>query len=399
MKILCVFGKNAYGDPSRGPGIEYESFIPAIKRLGHEVIFFDSWDRRKYQNFAELNQALLNIVFVERPNIILIVQRLYEIWIETLDILKRMNDVVTIYWATDDSWKYSECSRLIGKYYDGIITTYPGVLSKYYNDGIRNVLLLQWAANAECLQEPLPSSSCVYPVSFIGTAHGSRKKWIKKLANRGIYINCFGYGWENGVIDERHFKKIIRESIISINFANSKGENQIKARTFEVPGYGGFLLTQKAKYIDKYYIDGKEIVIFDNLDDMINKIKYYLAHPNERDKIALAGFQRTKREHTYDKRMYDLINFALSLKKRKNELKNENANKPIIVNNLYEKHRITPLMAILRKILIFLFSAIFGSERGPRAARRFLFELCWRLCKDNVYSSKGIPGRIFYKES
>ena len=37
MKILCVFGRYAYGDPKRGEGYEHANFIPALQALGHEV--------------------------------------------------------------------------------------------------------------------------------------------------------------------------------------------------------------------------------------------------------------------------------------------------------------------------------------------------------------------------
>ena len=37
-------------------------------------------------------------------------------------------------------------------------------------------------------------------------------------------------------------------------------------------------------------------------DDLIEKIRYYLAHPEERERIARAGYERTMREHTAEKR-------------------------------------------------------------------------------------------------
>ncbi len=59
MKILCVMGEHAYGDPLRGEGVEHANFLPALQRLGHEVSFFESFSREPYESFAELNRALL----------------------------------------------------------------------------------------------------------------------------------------------------------------------------------------------------------------------------------------------------------------------------------------------------------------------------------------------------
>jgi len=53
MKILCVFGESQYGNKERGLSTEYFSFIPALKSLGHDVFFFDSWNKDLYNNFVE----------------------------------------------------------------------------------------------------------------------------------------------------------------------------------------------------------------------------------------------------------------------------------------------------------------------------------------------------------
>ena len=47
MRILCVFGRHNYGDPARGEGVEYTHFLPALRTLGHEVEFFESFSRRR----------------------------------------------------------------------------------------------------------------------------------------------------------------------------------------------------------------------------------------------------------------------------------------------------------------------------------------------------------------
>ena len=79
MKILCVFGRHAYGDPARGEGYEYVSFMPALRSLGHEVALFDCFDRAAYRDFAELNRAFLTAVERARPQLIFCVLMGYEL--------------------------------------------------------------------------------------------------------------------------------------------------------------------------------------------------------------------------------------------------------------------------------------------------------------------------------
>jgi spore maturation protein CgeB len=42
---------------------------------------------------------------------------------------------------------------------------------------------------------------------------------------------------------------------------------------------------------------------------------------------------------------------------------------------------------------------VFGTQRGPRAARRLLFELPWRTVGARTYRASGLVGRLFYRES
>ncbi len=392
MKILCVFGKHQYGTPSLGVGIEYSSFIPALKNIGHEVIHFESRDRSSFSNFADLNQAILKTVEHESPDVMLVVQRNYEIWLETLNIIRENTNTATICWTTDDSWKYREVSRFIGKSYHAMTTTYPEILPKYHEDGISNVLLTQWAANSATIREPLHAGNCRYQVSFVGAAHGNRKIRIKELLKNGIDVTCFGNGWENGPVDVEDIPEIMRNSVISLNFANSKGQNQIKARNFEVPGAGGFLLTEAAPGLDAFYISGKEIEIFHNTKDLIEKIKYYLTNPEKRDSIAWAGNERTRQEHTYEMRMRKVLDFAISAKdswlSSKDNLIPE-------FEQAVHAHRNTFFLKALRIILLFPSIILWGKNRGPRAARRLTFELSWRFYGKRTFSASGLPGRMF----
>src|SRR5438093_12710208 len=103
MKVLCVFGKHQYGDPSRGLGIEYAAFVSTLRRLGHEVIHFESWAHRVYSDFAKLNQNLLRPFKRDRPHVMFTVQCAYEICLETLAAIWRHGEVATIRWTPYDS--------------------------------------------------------------------------------------------------------------------------------------------------------------------------------------------------------------------------------------------------------------------------------------------------------
>jgi hypothetical protein len=72
-------------------------------------------------------------------------------------------------------------------------------------------------------------------------------------------------------------------------------------RLTEQLGRGAFQIFPNIKGVEDLYEDKKEIVLYEhgNLEDLKSKIDYYLAHPEEREAIRRAGFERTKRDHTY----------------------------------------------------------------------------------------------------
>jgi len=82
---------------------------------------------------------------------------------------------------------------------------------------------------------------------------------------------------------------------------------QIKARPFEITGSGGFCITGAADDTESYFIPGKEIAIYKDTNDLIEKIRYYLKHDDERKAVAKAGYERALREHNYNSRLVSVF--------------------------------------------------------------------------------------------
>ncbi|HYA65697.1 MAG TPA: glycosyltransferase [Burkholderiaceae bacterium] len=409
MKVLCVFGRHNYGQPSRGVGYEYTNFVPALERLGHEVVFFESFDRAAWNDFPALNRALLETVRREQPDVALFVLMGYEVWAETLQLLRTPGGPALVNWSTDDTWKYEQFSRLVAAHFDLYVTTADSALAKARRDGLEQVVLSQWAANGQTLTEPLPSSHCLYDVSFVGSAYGNRPRWVQSLRARGIAVECFGHGWPRGPVAAEEIPGIYRNSRISLNFGDSpallgaqvRHSRQIKARVFEVPGAGGFLLTEAAQGLERYYRIGEEMAVFDDLEELTGKIRRYLQDGQLRDTIAQRGFARTRDEHTYERRFLPLLNAALERRAWRDA--SAGAGQFSVDWDRFERvaatHAVGPALRMARRLLVAPLRALWGPQRGPRAARRLCFELSWRLAGERTYSAAGLPGRLFYAQS
>jgi spore maturation protein CgeB len=384
MKALCCFGKHSYGVPSRGLSPEYVAFVPAIESLGYTVELFDSLEQGQHKSYLTLNVALLEAILESKPDLFFCVHLQCEIWIETLTAARQIPNIKMVCWTTDDSWKYFQSSRFYAPFYDRVATTYDYMVAQYIKDGNKNVHLSQWAASRERLQPPATNGKYRYGVTFVGSAHGGRRRYIENLMTMGIYVECFGHGWEHGPVTTDEMYTIFNSSAISLNFANSRGRNQIKARTFEVPGAGGFLLTDVAPGIEEFFEPNEEIVCFGDIPDLAEKIRFYLGNLDARDRVASKGFSRVLTNHTYDVRVAKLLNFSVS------------STVSLVRTDLTFSERQSAPLNIIRYLTSFLGSLLFGRNKGKRAAKRLIFELSWRLQGVRAFSSKGWSSRIFH---
>ena len=100
---------------------------------------------------------------------------------------------------------------------------------------------------------------------------------------------------------------VYHDSKISIHYSVAGDQSM---RNFEVMGSGGFLLTDRNKGMETLFQDGVHCVMYDSIPDAIEKAKYYIAHDEERDKIAEAGYQEVIAKHTYKHRVDTLIEKA-----------------------------------------------------------------------------------------
>lgn len=397
-KVLCVFGQYNYGKLERGEGYEYSNFLPAFRAIGCEVEFFDSFSKELYVNFADLNSRLLDAVDLFRPEVVFIVPMNCEIWLETLALIRKAGARV-VFWGADDSWRYEQLTRYFVPEVDLWITTSHEAFKKACGDGFRNVMLSQWAANGSQLRAPMSARECRHQVSFVGSCYGNRPQWIAELRKAGIAVDCFGFGWPNGPVTADEIPLIIRESVLSLNFGDSgihmRGgrlyrSRQIKARVFEVPGAGGCLLTEMADHLEIYLKPGREIEVFSGTEDLVDKIRFLLTHPENRDAMAMAGFLKTRDSHTYEVRFSEMLAAVMPGICGKVDMQ--------AFAVIERRHSKGSILRAFGALFVLPFLLIWGRARGMRAARRALFEMSWRIVGCKTYTATSWVGRLFFKE-
>ncbi|WP_027218224.1 CgeB family protein [Butyrivibrio fibrisolvens] len=97
---------------------------------------------------------------------------------------------------------------------------------------------------------------------------------------------------------------------ININSSIRSAQSGVNLRTVDVLGCKGFLLSNPQPELLEYFEDKKEIVLFRELEEAIDLTNYYLKHDDEREKIALAGYERVKKDFRYEDRFREMFKLA-----------------------------------------------------------------------------------------
>ena len=209
--------------------------------------------------------------------------------------------------------------RDICRYFDLCWTSTEDALKKYCAEGALPVYLPE-GANPE-IHKPYNIEKSI-DVSFVGQCYGNRPQIIHMLKERGIQIEAFGYGWPNGPLSTEDMVRMYSKSKINLGFGGVAGHQDtfcLKGRDFEIPMSGGLYLTEDNPELEKFFDVEREIAVYKDLDDLEEKIGYFLSNPEMAEAIRKNGFQRAHREHTWEMRFEKIFTLLGLIGKSGNE--------------------------------------------------------------------------------
>lgn len=100
---------------------------------------------------------------------------------------------------------------------------------------------------------------------------------------------------------------VFRQSKINLNITTRSISSGLSQRIWDVLACKGFLLTNYQPEIDLFFQDGYHLETYKSHEEMIDKIKYYLTHDNERKEIAQRGYQKVKENDSVLNRVLDIL--------------------------------------------------------------------------------------------
>lgn len=114
----------------------------------------------------------------------------------------------------------------------------------------------------------------------------------------------------HGPVDyNNEMPRVFRRSKINLNITLRGIQSGIPLRAFDIMGSGGFLLSDfQADFMD-IFVPGEDFVYYEDKDDLLQKIDYYLSHEEERVAVARNGHDKIAAKHTYRHRVKEMLDF------------------------------------------------------------------------------------------
>jgi glycosyltransferase involved in cell wall biosynthesis len=124
----------------------------------------------------------------------------------------------------------------------------------------------------------------------------------------GDRFRAWGAGWGEDTTScgPEEESNIYRGCKIAISLSHYDLERYFSDRMLRIMGCSTFCLAKWYPKIEDDFVDKKHLVVWNNIDDLIVKIRYYLENPFERFKIARCGFGHVYANHTWDRRLREL---------------------------------------------------------------------------------------------
>lgn len=279
------------------------------------------------QTYVEMVSSILLETFTEKPIDILICMAQAPISTRALAELRRKG-VITVLWFVEDYLRFTYWKE-IAKYYDYVFTIQKGeCLDAIRKAGATHVHYLPTGCDprihAPIKLTPEERQRWGSPLSFVGAGYHNRRQTFAGLAH--LPFKIWGTEWPgmkpfDRLVQEagrrltpEEYTKIFNATDINLNLHSSNERDGVdptgdflNPRTFELAACGVFQLVDERALLAECFKPGEEIVTFSSVNDLKEKIAYYLERPEERQTIARRGRDRVLRDHTYEKRLEEML--------------------------------------------------------------------------------------------
>lgn len=315
-----------------------ECFERAASSLGHEVRLIDArrameaptWLRRFNWHFrgrrpTRLNQFSAEVLKLCRdwtPDLLLATGTA-PVNQATMESISRLG-ITTLNYSTDDPW--NPCARASWflnslPCYTHVFSTRRSNLNDFALAGCQSAHHLPFAYDPELHFVERPSGvdgdfDC--DVLFVGGADLDRVPYCEAIARSGMKLALYGNYWNRhvatrayscGYADPRKMRLATGAARVCLCLVRRANRDGHTMRTFEAGAMGGCMLVEDtSEHREIFGEDGKVVVYFRDIPEMIDRAKWLLTLEQERRRLALAVRRLiVEGKNTYSDRLQSIL--------------------------------------------------------------------------------------------
>jgi len=298
-----------------------------------QVIADNIRDQVAVMTVARPYDDVISIAKEFKPDAIIVLDGVQMFAPAQLEALRELG-IRTAAWFVDDPY-YTDMTMTMAFHYDIVFTIELSCYRLYQDMGHPNVHYMPLGVQPQLYQPVRVTPGYESDICFIGTAFWNRAHFFDEAIPllRGRKFRIIGLWWER----MRHYRKmrsaiwlnqwllpeetakyyngakiVVNLHRASDDMTYNRNSNQIPAlsanpRTFEIAACGAFQLSDVREDMHRFLQPGREIETFSSLHEFVDKVNEYLANSEARQAIALSGLRRTMEEHTYRRRIADML--------------------------------------------------------------------------------------------
>ncbi len=135
-------------------------------------------------------------------------------------------------------------------------------------------------------------------IGFFGSVSSYRdvrRHYINFLLESGVALYSYTGGKDEPCTYEKYYS-ILSRCKIGLNLSWSVDRHQLKGRVLETMYAGCLLMEERNEQTASVFIEGEDYVAFSSEEELLEKVKYYLEHEDERQKISESGKRKAKQK-------------------------------------------------------------------------------------------------------
>jgi spore maturation protein CgeB len=324
MKVLLVGGFSE--------GALELSYERVLKAMGLEVLYFELGAVKRflapYHEWV-VNNNILQVLQGIDPDLILVFKGNY-LWPKTLEHIRDKKKAKLFCFLGDSPFDLTNSeatSRNVLEAvpcYDSYFIWTKSLVEPLRQAGAKNIEYLPFGYDVTLhhtmevsAQEKKAYSS---DIVFVGNWDEEREWWLKELLDFDLGIWGEEYWgrrcsykelrkrWRGQALYGEYMSCALNASRISINILRRQNKDNYNMRTFEAPACGAFVLAERSPEAKEFFEEDKEAVYFSTPQELKDKIRYYLAHEDQRLLVARAGYERCiKSGYSYGDRAKQML--------------------------------------------------------------------------------------------